>query len=65
MIKPLEEMTKVELIEYAKDLRKTILSLHERFLAGLLIEIEAGELFLSDLDPQVLERFRKQLLKEN
>lgn len=61
MIKPLEEMSREELLETAKDFRNTLKDLHIRFLAGFIMELEAGEFYLSDIDPVVINRLKKVL----
>lgn len=58
MIKPLEKMTHEELLEYAKDSRQTIIELHNRFLAGLILEIEAGDIHVEDIDSSLWRRLK-------
>lgn len=61
MIKQPEDMTREELIASVKDLRGVLLKMHERFLSGLIMEVETGELKLLDLDQEVLARLKKVL----
>lgn len=62
MLKPLEEMTREELIEYAKDCRKTLTELHIRFLRGLVMELEYGDIRVTDIDTELRKRLHKILV---